>query len=138
MDPATANTVLVVLGSAFGVMFATMTTLMFVSMRVQHREGRQNRDLIEEVRKENQQTHIETLELIGEVRLENRELIEGLRIETRELIEGLRLESREQFRGITASLADARERLARIEGHLGVFPPARHDAEADGESSDAA
>ena len=39
MDPTTATTVLLVLGSAFGVMFATMTSLMVVSIRVQHRES---------------------------------------------------------------------------------------------------
>ena len=39
MDPTTATTVLLVLGSAFGVMFATMTTLLVVSIRVQHRES---------------------------------------------------------------------------------------------------
>ena len=39
MDPTTATTVLLVLGSAFGVMFATMTTLLVVSIRVQHRRA---------------------------------------------------------------------------------------------------
>ena len=46
MDPTTATTVLLVLGSAFGVMFATMTTLLVVSIRVQHREGQETREYI--------------------------------------------------------------------------------------------
>ena len=46
MDPATATTVLLVLGSAFGVMFATMTTLLVVSIRVQHREGQETREYV--------------------------------------------------------------------------------------------
>ena len=127
MDPVTASTVLTILGTAFGVMFATMTSLMFVSIRVQHREGRQNRDLIEEVRKENQQARIENRDLIAEIRKENRDLIEQARIE-----------NREQFGEIRVSLADARERLARIEGHLGVVAPARGNAASGAESSDAA
>ena len=46
MDPATATTVLLVLGSAFGVMFATMTTLLVVSIRVQHRESKETREYV--------------------------------------------------------------------------------------------
>ena len=46
MDPTTATTVLLVLGSAFGVMFATMTTLLVVSIRVQHREGQETREYV--------------------------------------------------------------------------------------------
>ena len=62
---------------------------------------------------------------------ETRKLIERrareLRDETRELINGVsaklaehRCDTNESFREVTRSLADARERLARIEGHLGV------------------
>ena len=39
---------------------------------------------------------------------------------------------------ISSSLADARERLARIEGHLGIGYPQQKPAEADGADSDAA
>ncbi|MCY4458286.1 MAG: hypothetical protein OXB90_10140, partial [Acidimicrobiaceae bacterium] len=40
-------TVLTVLGAAFGVMFATITTLLIASIRAQHRDSIQIRDRIE-------------------------------------------------------------------------------------------
>ena len=40
--------VLVILGSAFGVMFATLTTLMFTSMRLHHRDNIKTRELIKQ------------------------------------------------------------------------------------------
>ena len=92
----------------------------------------ETRELIERTARE---IRDETRELIGqsarEIRDETRELIgqsaREIRDETRELINGVsaelaehRSDTKESFREVTRSLADARERLARIEGHLGV------------------
>ena len=76
-----------------------------------------NRDLIERTSKENR-------ELIEESRKENRELIEESRKENRELIERI-------HRDLATSLGDVRERLAHIEGHLRIPPPADDDTAAE-------
>ena len=102
MEAAADTTVLTILGTAFGVMFAAVITLMFASMRVQHRDSIATRDLVRD--------------LIAESSKENRELIDKAtgRLSA-EFEEHKRVTER-----IVISLADARERLARIEGHLGV------------------
>ena len=124
------TTVLTILGSAFGVMFATMTTLMFVSIRVQHRDSTDIRALIEQSNKE--------------IREENRGLIERSSKESRDLIERSMDKLSGEFaehkritdanhRSIQEQLGDVRERLGRIEGHLGIgMPPKPDAAEPDG------
>ena len=131
-------TVLTVLGSAFGVMFATIVTLMVGSMRAQHRDsietrglithaGNQNRDLIDEARKENR-------DLIDEARNQNRDLIEEhKRVTARHHDKAERNHDK-----VISSLSDARERLARIEGHLGVGTSRSNDPEPGAGSSEAA
>ena len=138
MDTAVDTTVLTILGAAFGVMFATMTTLMFVSIRVQHRDSTQirtemrdligeNRDLIERSSKENR-------DLIGE----NRYLIERSSKENRDLIERSAARLSGEFaehkrltdanhRAVQEQLGDVRDRLGRIEGHLGIGVPPQPD-----------
>jgi uncharacterized membrane protein len=116
MEAAADTTVLTILGTAFGVMFAAVITLMFASMRVQHRDSIAIRSLITESGKENRQ-------LIENAKKENRQLIEDAKKENRQLIDRLSADFEEHKRvteRIVISLADARERLARIEGHLGV------------------
>ena len=112
-DPSLATTVLTILGAAFGVMFATLTTLLVVSIRAQHRDSL-------------------------ETRKENRELIEAARKETRQLVEGavgrLSAEFEEHKRvtdKVVTSLNDARERLARIEGYLRIQAPAPTSTDPD-------
>ncbi len=107
MDTAVDTTVLTILGSAFGVMFATMITLLFVTIRVQHRDSTGIRSLIE-------RSNLENRDLIEQSRQENRELIEQSRQENREMIR----ETQRTLVKIADSLADARERLARLEGHV--------------------
>ena len=131
-------TVLTVLGSAFGVMFATIVTLMVGSMRAQHRDsietrgliahaGNQNRDLIEEARRENR-------DLIDEASNQNRDLIEEhKRVTARHHDKAERNHDK-----VIGSLSDARERLARIEGHLGIGTSRRNDPEPGAGSSEAA
>ena len=138
---------LVDLAAVIGAVLGPMLLLMGAMMRYQHVDSVKTRDLIEESNRENR-------ELIGQARRENREQIGGLRAETRELIDQVRRENREQIGGLRAenreligglrgelrelgrSVADARERLARIEGHLGVpSPPPQID---DGDNAEAA
>ena len=142
MDPATATTVLAVLGSAFGVVFATMTTLMFVSIRVQHRDSIEIRTLVTEAGNENRG-------LIEQAQRENRDLIEQAQKEFRGLIEqavGKLSAAFEEHQRVTAqnhdtvsdSLRDARERLARIEGRLGIGGSSTQDSGIGGDSTEAA
>ncbi len=130
------TTVLTILGSAFGVMFATLTTLMVGSMRVQHRDSIQarkdNSDLIEQAR-------IENRDLIEQARIENRDLIEQATgklsadlSEHRRIAEKNHDEVKQALGKITESLGDARERLARIEGHLGLGRRPPHDEAGEG------
>ena len=130
------DTVLIVLGSAFGVMFATMTSLMFVSMRVQHRDSTEIRALI-------QRSHNDSRDLIEQSNRDNRTLIEQSNRDNRTLIESslgkLSTEFAEHKRVTEANhratqeqLSDVRERLGRIEGHLGIGMPPRTDGPQPG------
>ena len=100
-------------------------------MRYQHVDSTKTRDLIDEARRENR-------ELIKEARKESRELIAGNRElidRNRELIDRNRElidRNRELIDGnhkeLGGSLGDVRERLARIEGYLRIWPPPPHGA----------
>ena len=133
MDPATATTVLLVLGSAFGVMFATMTTLLVVSIRVQHRESQETREYVA----------LQIEKAMGALRLEFNERLDSRFNELMQVIEHNHQISELQHKAtqkrldrLEAGVADTRERLARIEGHLGIGP---HQPADPGESnSDAA
>jgi len=133
VDPATATTVLLVLGSAFGVMFATMTTLLVVSMRVQHRDSKETREYVV----------VQIEKAIGALRLEFTERLDSRFGELMQVIEHNHQISELQHKAtqkrldrLEAGVADTSERLARIEGHLGIGP---HQPADPGESdSDAA
>lgn len=132
------DTVLIVLGSAFGVMFATMTSLMFVSMRVQHRDSTAIRALIQRSHNDSrdliEKSNKESRDLIEQSNRDNRDLIEKSNKDNRDLIGKLSTEFAEHKRVTEANhrttqeqLADVRERLGRIEGHLGIGMPPRTD-----------
>ena len=137
--------VLTTLGAAFGVMFATLTTLMVSSIRVQHRESTQTRQLITQASEKNR-------ELIEQVTEKNRELVERecALIEqktetlTTDLNEYKRVTERnhdtviKSLNNMASSLGDARERLARIEGILRIGLPTATDPESNGGTSEAA
>ena len=119
MDPTTATTVLLVLGSAFGVMFATMTTLLVVSIRVQHREGQETREYVA----------LQIEKAMGALRLEFNERLDSRFNELMQVIEHNHQISELQHKAtqkrldrLEAGFADLSERLARIEGHLGIVP----------------
>ena len=116
--------VLVILGSAFGVMFATLTTLLVTSIRLQHRDSLQ--------------TRIETRELITRSNNDNRKLLEQA---TKKLTTDFKEDTRVtqgKLDKVVTSLSDARERLARIEGHLGIGLQSQTDPESNGDNSEAA
>ena len=149
-------TVLTVLGTAFGVMFATIITLLVGSMRVQHRYSTETHRLITQAGKEDRDLIDQNRDLIEEVRNENRDLIEEVRKENRDLLdkatsklsaefeEHKRVTERHHDKAernhhkVISSLSDARERLARIEGHLGIGTSASSDSEPGADSSEAA
>ena len=96
-----------------------MLLFMAASMRYQHVDSAKTRDLIEESSRENRRLIEKNRELIEKNRdliERNRDRIEESYKETRDIIES----SHAELRG---SLAEARERLARIEGHLRILPP---------------
>ena len=113
MEPSVDTTVLVVLGSAFGVMFATLTTLMVGAMRVQHRDS------------------IETHRLITQASNDNRDMIERATDKLSAEFEEHKRVTERNHEKVAESLGDARERLARIEGHLGVHEPPAEAPEPD-------
>lgn len=109
------TTVLTILGAAFGVMFATMTTLMFVSIRVQHRDSTQirtemrdlidgNRDLIERSSRENRDLMERSVDKLSGEFAEHKRITDA------------------NHRALQEQLGDVRDRLGRIEGHLGMPP----------------
>ena len=112
-----------------------MLAFVIASMRYQHLDSTKTRDLIET-------SSSESRDLIEASNKENRHLIEKNRdlIEkNRDLIEQSNKETRDLFRAshaeLSGSLADARERLARIEGHLRISPPPQQGAsDGDGDA----
>ena len=114
MESSVDTTVLVVLGSAFGVMFATLTTLMVGAMRVQHRDS------------------IETHRLITQASNDSRDLIERATDKLSAEFEEHNRVTERNYEKVAASLGDARERLVQIEGHLRIPKPPAEDPEPDG------
>ncbi len=142
MDPTTATTVLLVLGSAFGVMFATMTTLLVVSIRVQHREGQETREYVA----------VQIEKAFGALRLEFNERLDSRFNELMQVIEHnhqiselqhkatqKRLDRLEAgFADLSDRLGGISDRLARVEGHLGIGLYPQKPAASDESDSDAA
>ena len=116
-----------------------MLLFMAASMRYQHVDSTRTRDLIEESNRENRRLIEESNRENRRLIEKNRDLIEASNKETRDLIEASNKETRDLMRAghaelsggltkLSGSLADARERLARIEGHLRISPPPRQGA----------
>ncbi len=138
--------VLVILGTAFGVMFATLTTLLVTSMRLQHRDSLQTRietrDLITQAT-DKFQTQLEQATDKFQTQLEqstekSRKLIKQ---ETKKLtteFDKRASVAESKLDKVVTSLSDARERLTRIEGHLGIELPSTTEPESNGDNSEAA
>ena len=112
--------VLTILGAAFGVMFATLTTLLVTSIRFQHRDN------------------IQTRELITQAGNDNRKLIEQATKKLTADFDEQTSVTQGKLDKIVTSLSDARERLARIEGHLRIGLQSKTDPESNGDTTEAA
>jgi len=110
-----------IIAAVLGPMLLCVTAL----ARYQHLDSEKNRDLIEKSSKE---IRGDTRELIEQSSKENRDLIR----ENRRLIEKNRDLLAASHAELSGSLADARERLARIEGYLRI-PPPPHQSTGDGD-----
>ena len=123
--------VLVILGTAFGVMFATLTTLLVTSIRLHHRDNIKTRELIKQAT-EKSQTQLEQATEKFQTQLEQAttKLTADFKEDTR-VTQG-------KLDNVVTSLSDARERLARIEGHLGIGLPSKADPESNGDTTEAA
>ena len=112
-----------IIAAVLGPMLLCVTAL----ARYQHVDSTKIRDLIERTNKE---TRDETRDLIKESNTENRDLIR----ENRKLIEKNRDLIGASHAELSGSLADARERLARIEGYVRISPPPQQGA-GDGDGN---
>ena len=101
----TVTTMLMILGG----MFATMLSAMIVSIRMQHRDNLATREVIADTNLATRQEATRQIERLGDK-------LSG------EFAEHKRIVERNHGK-VVESLGDARERLARIEGHLRVPPP---------------
>lgn len=112
------------LGPIIAAILGPMLAFVAVSMRYQHNDSTKTRDL--------------TRELISESNRENRQLIERASRESRQLIERAtdklsaeladhRQLSEQRHQEVVRSLGEARERLARIEGHLRIGTPRENE-----------
>ena len=127
MDTQTATTVLIILGTSFGSILAALITLIVASIRIQHRDSTETRQLITDASKENRDLIDRSNRELGSLIDKNRDLTD----KNRDLID--------RNHGIVVSiLGDTRERLARIEGHLRIGWPGTDDPESDGNSREAA
>ena len=131
MDAEAVTTVLTIVGTSFGAILAALITLMVASIRIQHRDSTTTRQLITDASKENRDLIDKNRDLIEKASKENRDLIEKASKENRDLID-------RNHGTVIGILSDTRERLARIEGHLGIGWPAPDDPESDGDSREAA
>ncbi len=127
MDTETATTVLMILGTSFGAILASLIALMVASIRIQHRDSTETRKLITDASKENR-------DLIDGARKENRDLYD----KNRDLIDKNRDLIARNHGTVVSILGDTRERLARIEGHLRIGRPATDDPESDDDNREAA
>ena len=149
MDPATSTTVLLILGSAFGVMFATMTTLLVVSIRVQHRESIKIRTEVgQQIEQAFNKLRVDFTEILDarfsaqDARFDAQDArfsaLESGLADLKRTVEHNHQTTQNRLDRFGSDLADVRERLARIEGHLGIGLFPQNPAERDESDSDAA
>ena len=143
---AVESVTLVDLGPIIAAILGPMLAFVVVSMRYQHNDSTKTRETTRELIAESSR---ENRQLIERASRENRELIERASRENRELIERAtdklsaeladhRQLSEQRHQVVVQSLGEARERLARIEGHLRVVTPPPREDETGEESGKAA
>ena len=113
------------LGPIIAAVLGPMLVFVAASMRYQHLDSTKTRDLTRDLIEKSSR---ENRDLIEAASKENRRLIE----KNRDLIEQSNKETRDllsaNHAALSGSLADARERLARIEGHFRISPPPQQGA----------
>ena len=125
------------LGPIIAAVLGPVLGFVVVSMRYQHQDSVKTRDLISSSGKETRKWV--TTQVEGAFNKLSAELAEHKQ-DTRENFKEVRgdlKEARGDLKALNRDLGDARERLARIEGHLGAgkAPPSQ---DSDGQASDAA
>ena len=102
-----------------------MLVVVVAMMRYQHLDSTKTRDRIEAVSTENRELSDRNRDLIEAASRENRELIEAVRKESRDLSDR-NFEMIDKNRDLIMrnhdAISDVRERVARIEGHMGIAP----------------
>ena len=113
------------LGPIIAAVLGPILVFVAASMRYQHLDSTKTRDLTRDLTEKSSR---ENRDLIEAASKENRRLIER----NRDLIEQSNKETRDllsaNHAALSGSLADARERLARIEGHFRISPPPQQGA----------
>ena len=105
------------LGPILAAVLGPMLAFVVVSMRYQHLDGVKTREAISRL-------ETKTRDLLSASEKETRDVISESNKETRsqlgsQLAEHKR-ETKDSLRDLAVSLGDARDRLARIEGHFGI------------------
>ena len=130
------------LGPIIAAVLGPMLLFVVATMRYQHVDSTKTRELItksiETANKENRKLTDRNRKLIDR----NRDLIEASNKENRDLIEKSNKETLDlidkNHAELSSSLSDARERLARIEGHLRILPSPERGTEDGGDNAKAA
>ena len=130
------------LGPIIAAVLGPMLLFVAASMRYQHVDSTKTRELItksiEKANKENRKLIDGNRRLIDR----NRDLIEKSNKDTRYLIGKSNKETRDlidkNHAELNSSLSDARERLARIEGHLRISPSTEQGTADGGDNAKAA
>ena len=116
------------LAAIIAAVLGPMLLFAVASMRYQHVDSTKTRNLISE-------SDSETRKLISASETGTRKLISESETATRKLIEKNGDLLDRSHKELSRSLGDARERLARIEGHLRISPPPEQRAEdGDGDA----
>ena len=117
------------LGPILVAILGPMLAFVVVSMRYQHLDGTKTREAVSRL-------ETKTRDLISASDRETRDLISASDKETRlqlgsQLAEHKR-ETKDSLTALAAGLGDARERLARIEGHFGIGAAPSPDEASEG------
>ena len=121
------------LGLIIIVVSGPMLLCVVASMRFQHVDSAKTRKLItdsnEEIRKLITESRTETREHVAGSETRTQEHVAGSKTRTRKHVAGSETRTQElidrSHQELSSSLADARERLALIEGYLRIAPPQR-------------
>ena len=119
------------LGPIIAAVLGPMLLFVAASMRYQHLDSIKTRELITKSIETSNKGNRKLIDRNRKLIDRNRDLIEKSNKETRDLIDKNHTE-------LSSSLADARERLARIEGYLRITPTPEQGTEDGGDNAKAA